>query len=86
MKDEIERRRAEAAEKKRQKEESAEDGKSPFKCLAPKGASTKVGGHLMKIMIVIYIMNKTLLFFVITGKSSLIVCHAACCKAELIIS
>lgn len=54
MKEEIERRRAEAAEKKRQKEESAEDGKLPFKCLSPKGASTKVGCHLLKIMTVIH--------------------------------
>lgn len=42
MKEEIERRRAEAAEKKRQKEESGEDGKAPFKCLSPKGASAMV--------------------------------------------
>lgn len=43
MKEEIERRRAEAAEKKRHKEETAEGGKLAFKCLSPKGASTKVG-------------------------------------------
>lgn len=43
MKEEIERRRAEAAEKKRQKEETAEGSKSAFKCLSPKGASAKVG-------------------------------------------
>lgn len=42
MKEEIERRRAEAAEKKRQKEESTEEAKAAFKCVSPKGASTKV--------------------------------------------
>lgn len=60
MKEEIERRRAEAAEKKRQKEESAEDSKLPFKCLSPKGASTKVGCHHLIIIIVIYTRTKTL--------------------------
>lgn len=44
MKEEIERRRAEAAEKKKQKEESKEVSKPPF--IAPKGASAKVGGSL----------------------------------------
>uniref|UniRef100_A0AAY5E7E8 Caldesmon 1b n=1 Tax=Electrophorus electricus TaxID=8005 RepID=A0AAY5E7E8_ELEEL len=42
MREEIERRRAEAAEKKRQKEESSEESKAPFKCMSPKGASTKL--------------------------------------------
>lgn len=44
MKEEIERRRAEAAEKKKQKEESKEGSKAPF--IAPKGASAKVSGFL----------------------------------------
>lgn len=44
MKEEIERRRAEAAEKKKQKEESKEGSKAPF--IAPKGASAKVSGSL----------------------------------------
>lgn len=45
MKEEIERRRAEAAEKKKQKEESKEGSKAPF--IAPKGASAKVSGSLI---------------------------------------
>lgn len=44
MKEEIERRRAEAAEKKKQKEESKEGSKAPF--IAPKGASAKVSDFL----------------------------------------
>lgn len=44
MKEEIERRRAEAAEKKKQKEESKEGSKAPF--IAPKGASAKVTDSL----------------------------------------
>lgn len=45
MKEEIERRRAEAAEKKKQKEESKEGSKAPF--IAPKGASAKVNGSMI---------------------------------------
>lgn len=42
MKEEIERRRAEAAEK-RQKVEDTMDGEGkPFKCLSPRGSSLKV--------------------------------------------
>lgn len=41
MKEEIERRRAEAAEKKKLKEESKEGSKAPF--IAPKSASAKIG-------------------------------------------
>lgn len=42
MKEEIERRRAEAAEK-RQKVEDAPDGEDrPFKCVSPRGSSLKV--------------------------------------------
>lgn len=43
MKEEIERRRAEAAEK-RQKAEETDEGevKSPFKCISPRGSSLKV--------------------------------------------
>lgn len=44
MKEEIERRRAEAAEKKKLKEESKEGSKAPF--IAPKSASAKVSGSL----------------------------------------
>lgn len=44
MKEDIERRRAEAAEKKKQKEESKEGSKAPF--IAPKGASAKVTDSL----------------------------------------
>lgn len=43
MKEEIERRRAEAAEK-RQKvpEDGVSEDKKPFKCFSPKGSSLKV--------------------------------------------
>lgn len=42
MKEEIERRRAEAAEK-RQKVEDTMDGEDrPFKCVSPRGSSLKV--------------------------------------------
>lgn len=42
MKEEIERRRAEAAEK-RQKVDDTMDGEGkPFKCLSPRGSSLKV--------------------------------------------
>lgn len=43
MKEEIERRRAEAAEK-RQKVDDTMDGEGkPFKCVSPRGSSLKVG-------------------------------------------
>lgn len=45
MKEEIERRRAEAAEKKKQKEELKEGSKTPF--IAPKGASAKVNSSMI---------------------------------------
>lgn len=46
MKEEIEKRRAEAAEK-RQKVEDYVDGetKKPFKCVSPRGSSLKVSRH-----------------------------------------
>lgn len=47
MKEEIERRRAEAAER-RQKVGEEEDGEvsKPFKCVSPRGSSLKVSTHL----------------------------------------
>lgn len=47
MKEEIERRRAEAAEK-RQKVEDTMDGEGkPFKCVSPRGSSLKVSPPLL---------------------------------------
>uniref|UniRef100_A0A0E9WN35 Caldesmon 1b n=1 Tax=Anguilla anguilla TaxID=7936 RepID=A0A0E9WN35_ANGAN len=44
MKEEIERRRAEAAEKRQKVEESGDgEGKKPFKCVSPRGSSLKIG-------------------------------------------
>lgn len=45
MKEEIERRRAEAVEKKKQMGEGSADAKLAFSCLTPKGSS-KVGSLL----------------------------------------
>lgn len=50
MKEEIERRRAEAAEK-RQKvpEDGVSEEKKPFKCFSPKGSSLKVASLLTSL-------------------------------------
>lgn len=43
MKEEIERRRAEAAEKRQKMpEDGVSEDKKPFKCFSPKGSSLKV--------------------------------------------
>ncbi|KAK5876883.1 hypothetical protein CesoFtcFv8_026188 [Champsocephalus esox] len=42
MKEEIERRRAEAAEKRQKVEDMDEEGR-PFKCVSPRGSSLKIG-------------------------------------------
>lgn len=48
MKEEIERRRAEAAEK-RQKVEDVMDGEDrPFKCVSPRGSSLKVSPQFLR--------------------------------------
>lgn len=43
MKEEIERRRAEAAEKRQKVEDSMDGEDRPFKCVSPRGSSLKVG-------------------------------------------
>lgn len=46
MKEEIERRRAEAAEKRQKMpEDGVSEDKKPFKCFSPKGSSLKVTPH-----------------------------------------
>lgn len=42
MKEEIERRRAEAAEKRQKVEEHVDGEERPFKCVSPRGSSLKV--------------------------------------------
>lgn len=42
MKEEIERRRAEAAEKRQKVEDNVEEEDRPFKCVSPRGSSLKV--------------------------------------------
>lgn len=47
MKEEIEKRRAEAAEKRQKVEGSTEGGsKKPFTCVSPKGSSLKVSPYI----------------------------------------
>lgn len=47
MKEEIERRRAEAAEKRQKMpEDGVSEDKKPFKCFSPKGSSLKVTSPL----------------------------------------
>lgn len=43
MKEEIERRRAEAAEKRQKVEDTVDGEERPFKCVSPRGSSLKVG-------------------------------------------
>lgn len=43
MKEEIERRRAEAAEKRQKVEDTMDGEEKPFKCVSPRGSSLKVG-------------------------------------------
>lgn len=43
MKEEIERRRAEAAEKRQKVEDIVDGEERPFKCVSPRGSSLKVG-------------------------------------------
>lgn len=43
MKEEIERRRAEAAEKRQKVEDNVDVEERPFKCVGPRGSSLKVG-------------------------------------------
>lgn len=43
MKEEIERRRAEAAEKRQKVEDNVDGEDRPFKCVSPRGSSLKVG-------------------------------------------
>lgn len=42
MKEEIERRRAEAAEKRQKVEDNVDGEEKPFKCVSPRGSSLKV--------------------------------------------
>lgn len=42
MKEEIERRRAEAAEKRQKVEDTMDGEDKPFKCVSPRGSSLKV--------------------------------------------
>lgn len=42
MKEEIERRRAEAAEKRQKVEDNVDEEDRPFKCVSPRGSSLKV--------------------------------------------
>lgn len=50
MKEEIERRRAEAAEKRQKMpEDGVSEDKKPFKCFSPKGSSLKVTSPLASI-------------------------------------
>lgn len=42
MKEEIERRRAEAAEKRQKVEDNTDGEDRPFKCVSPRGSSLKV--------------------------------------------
>lgn len=42
MKEEIERRRAEAAEKRQKVEDNVDGEDRPFKCVSPRGSSLKV--------------------------------------------
>lgn len=50
MKEEIERRRAEAAEKRQKMpEDGVSEDKKPFKCFSPKGSSLKVNSLLISI-------------------------------------
>lgn len=48
MKEEIERRRAEAAEKRQKVEDNVDEGDRPFKCVSPRGSSLKVGPLLQR--------------------------------------
>lgn len=45
MKEEIERRRAEAAEKRQKVEDNMDGEDRPFKCVSPRGSSLKVSPH-----------------------------------------
>lgn len=42
MKEEIERRRAEAAEKRQKVDDTVDEEGKPFKCVSPRGSSLKV--------------------------------------------
>lgn len=48
MKEEIERRRAEAAEKRQKVEDNVDVEDRPFKCVSPRGSSLKVGPLLRR--------------------------------------
>lgn len=47
MKEEIERRRAEAAEKRQKVEDNVDGEERPFKCVSPRGSSLKVGPEFL---------------------------------------
>lgn len=47
MKEEIERRRAEAAEKRQKVEDNLDGEGKPFKCVSPRGSSLKVSTPLL---------------------------------------
>lgn len=60
MKEEIERRRAEAAEKRQKVEEPVEGDEKPFKCVSPRGSSLKVSFQfLTSLQCVGYFKTKT---------------------------
>lgn len=59
MKEEIERRRAEAAEKRQKVEDTVDGEERPFKCVSPRGSSLKVSppfltSHLLSLMFCSY--------------------------------
>lgn len=49
MKEEIERRRAEAAEKRQKVEDNVDGEERPFKCVSPRGSSLKVGPEFLHL-------------------------------------
>lgn len=51
MKEEIERRRAEAAEKRQKVEDNTDGEGRPFKCVSPRGSSLKVRPKFFNLFI-----------------------------------
>lgn len=51
MKEEIERRRAEAAEKRQKVEDNTDGEDRPFKCVSPRGSSLKVCTKFLSLFI-----------------------------------
>lgn len=66
MKEEIEKRRAEAAEKRQKVEDSVDGEDRPFKCVSPRGSSLKVSpsflnAHLCLVSVQFYLSITCLL-------------------------